>query len=297
MSASEEKHVKGDDSNNEIEEHVTQDPDPQEDDDEFGDFDEASFEEVSHSQHSPSLEAEIAFPTSIFRDSARLRSKLHETIDIIMPETPTEAKTDNSTLLEGAAKERFLYLSQTPRLRPPNWTKSEIRHSLLVKLGIPIDLDELESGVSSSMNAAHAPSRRRSITEHDIDWSRFDIPDVSTLEIGSEEKQKLLDSTTAVLSGIEEFNLSNTSEHFLLTCLPEVLEEKLHQMKSKHAELVRLSAVWLDQMLEVKHSQEIYELVVQNMVGYSQKLRRNEIYENLTRTKLKLKRSRAKRAF
>lgn len=256
------------------------------DDDDFGDFDEASFDDFAGPEPETAKNGNVIFPSGIFDDPEKLQNELQKTIDSIIPGTPSEPTTLELNLLDGEAGVCFEALSKIPHLRPPNWTKLQIRHSLLVKLGIPIDLDELASGVSTAMSSTHAP-RRRSINEKDIDWSPYKLPDAAAIE--AEKKQQLLDETNTILDEIEDFNLSNTSEHFLQNSTPEVLQAKLDKMKANYDRLLELSSVWIEQLNEKRHSQEIYELVVQNMVGYSQKLRRNEIYENLSRQKQKLK--------
>lgn len=269
----------------------------EQDDDDFGSFDEASFEEFQAPE--PELEAKTAtdgkalFTSATFQNLDELVSKLDELLESIFPTTAPETNSNTDTLLNAEATEKLASLSRPPRLNPPNWIKLKIRHNLLVNLGVPINLDELDSpnsvNITNLQQLSH--SRRRSINEQDIDWSEFDIPEFETLNISTEQKQELLHKTNKLLSKIEEDNLSNTSQLFLESSLESSLDAKLAQLKENYLQLRELSSVWRDQMKELRNSQEIYESVVQNMVGYSQKLQRNEFIEHLKKKGKKGKRT------
>lgn len=260
---------------------------PSEEDDDFGSFDDASIEELEAAAPHPK---EGEFSSLVFQNPELFDQKLQTVMDSVFPQADTYVITESQLLSESAAKHLEIF-SRTPRLHPPNWTKLKTRHSLLIRLGVPINLDELESGTSGlGPKSAVGHTRKRSVSEHDIDWSNFDIPEFASLQISGETKEELLGKSGEVLSEIEEHNLNNTSRPFLETSSGSSLDAKLQQMKDNHKRLIELSSVWQEQIRELRNSQEIYESVVQNMVGYSQKLRRNEILEHL-----KLKKG--KRAF
>lgn len=248
-------------------------------DDDFGSFDEASIEEIK------ALNEKAEFDSTVFQNPTLFEEKLQAVVDKLFPETGNDSSTSTVLLSENASKQ-FESLSKTPRLQPPNWTRLKIRHNLLVRLGVPINLDELESK-SSGLGPVNTTNtqRKRSITEHDINWDNFTIPEYNTLDITPEKEHDLLNKTNDVLSGIEEYILSNTSQLFLQNSADAALDTKLQQMKENYQQLVELSSVWQEKTKELRHSQEIYESVVQNMVGHSQKLRRNELLEQLSRTK------------
>lgn len=268
----------------------------EEEDDDFGSFDEASFEEFQAPE--PEIKQEKAtvtklqFTSTTLSNLEQFQAKLDELLDSIFPEADLETNGSNSTLLTPQASEKLATLSRPPRLNPPNWIKLKIRHNLLIKLGVPINLDELESPNSVSItNNIHSHNRRRSVNEQDIDFGDFDIPEFELLNISSDQKQELLHKTNQLLSKIEEDNLNNTSQIFLESSLEESLDAKLAQLRENFKQLIELSSVWQDQMKELRNSQEIYESVVQNMVGYSQKLQRNEFIEHLKKKGKKGKRT------
>lgn len=253
------------------------------DDDDFGSFDEASFEEFQ----APELQTEPTGFSSISLDNIdTVDNELQKIMDQVFPDITMDSEAEAMPLIPDTLT-LFSMLSKNPRLNPPNWIKLKIRHSLLIKLGVPINLDELDAPLVTSAGQTRGHSRRRSINVNDIDWEHYDIPEFSALGISPDEKQGLVTSTHEELSRIEADIMNNTSELFLQSSSDESLESKLAQMQQNYAQLIKLSSVWQDQIRELQDSQEIYESVVQNMVGYSQKLQRNEILESLKRAKTK----------
>lgn len=266
-----------------------QEPEAPEEDDEFGSFDEASFDEfqAEEPEEAPAEPTNATFSSAVFQSESLIDQRVEETLDKIFTIPELLSLTDDHELLRNGAGEKLSMLSKIPHLLPPNWTRLNIRHRLLVNLGIPINLDELEKGNVAQISHTTPHPRKKSISEHDIDWTGFQVPGIETLNLDDEKKKHLLSQTNTLLDNIEEFNLQNTSQLFLETSSDEGLEEKLNKMRDNHKQLLELSSIWQDQIRELKNSQEMYELVVQNMVGYSQRLRRNEILESLSRRKLK----------
>ncbi|KAM9897300.1 hypothetical protein OXX79_006963 [Metschnikowia pulcherrima] len=255
------------------------------DEDDFGSFDEASFEELEAST------GHVTDPKSISlqyeEDSKLTPAKIQRTLDLVFPGQLPEHSSQSGPLLSKNAHAHFLELSKPPRLHPPNWTKSKLRHNLLLKLGIPINLDELSSSNSTTTSMKSETVRRKSISESDLDWSGFEIPEIESLNLSREEQQKIIDSTHETLSRIETDNMENTSELYLQKCAPDVLDSKLAQMKENYDQLIRLSSLWQGQLDDLKNSQNAFESVVQSMVGYNQKIQRNELLESLRRSKTK----------
>lgn len=268
----------------------------EEEDDDFGSFDDASFEEFQAPEpeitQGTATDTKFQFTSTIISDLEPFQTKLDELLDSIFPEADLETNGSNTTLLRPQANDKLATLSRPPRLNPPNWIKLKIRHNLLIKLGVPINLDELESPNSVSITkSAVSHYRRRSVNEQDIDFGEFDIPEFEQLNISSDQKEELLHKTNQLLSKIEEDNLNNTSQIFLESSLDESLDAKLAQLRENFKQVIELSSVWQDQIKELRNSQEIYESVVQNMVGYSQKLQRNEFIEHLKKKGKKGKRT------
>ena len=255
------------------------------DEDDFGSFDEASFEELEASTGHVNDPQPLSEQEK--EDSKLTPAKIQRTLDLIFPGKLPEQPAQSGPLLSKNAHAHFLELSKPPRLHPPNWTKLKLRHNLLLKLGIPINLDELSSSNSTTTSMKLETVRRKSISESDLDWSGFEIPEIESLNLSREEQQKIIDSTHETLSRIETDNMENTSELYLQKCAPDVLDSKLAQMKENYDQLIRLSSLWQGQLDDLKNSQNAFESVVQSMVGYNQKIQRNELLESLRRSKTK----------
>lgn len=255
-----------------------------EEDDDFGSFDEASFEEFQAPEPTENDQS-IMFSSAVMNDAALFGERLEEMLDLLLPKNIPDSSDHSTTtdLLTEGGSERLKTFSTLPRLNPPNWTRLKMRHGLLVSLGVPINLDELSS--THLPPVSKPSSRRRSTTEDDIQWGDFKIPELESLNISDDRKNELMTHTLTILSKIEDSNLNNTTEQFLQQCSEEVVDEKYREMQDNYAQLVELSSVWQAQIQELRNSQEMFESVVQNMVGYRQKLQRNEILESLSKSK------------
>lgn len=287
--------------------------------DEFGDFDEFDTFEQPSNYIQPDIDP--AFPDSCFSNKAdfesrlsKLLSKLFITDESAKPTSlvPEETGTDKSTesLLNNRSRTIYKQISTMPYLHPPNWIRLDIRHNLLIKLGIPINLDELnanatirsqnsntfdistpESEASLSNHhltvpSHHQRSRKKSISEQDINWSNFTIPDFNSLKLTNDQIQQILTTTNDTLSKFEYDLMENSSSQYLQNVkLDDILDAKLKQLSLNHQELLKLSSIWQHQLVELRKDYEIYEQVVQSCIGYSQKLRREEILENLKKMK------------
>lgn len=254
------------------------------DDDDFGSFDEASFEEFEPAI-AASNDTQTSF-TDLFQDSHITPAKIQRTLDFLFPDLFNDKPPVSDTLLSEQAEAQYRELSRKPRLQPPNWTKLKLRHNLLLKLGIPINLDELVSS-SGSGSAKQDGARKKSISESDLDWSKFNIPDIDSLNLTQEAQQELLEKTADILSRIETENMNNTSEIHLQNSLEQDLEIKLAQLKKNYEQLLLLGSIWHERLEDLKGSQNVFESVVQSMVGYNQKIQRNELLESLRRSKTK----------
>ena len=71
------------------------------------------------------------------------------------------------------------------------------------------------------------------------------------------------------------------------------IDEKLNKLTSNYNELLTLSSIWINQIDQLHEEFEIYENVIQSFIGYNQKLRREEIFENLKKLKKKKKKGKA----
>lgn len=276
----------------------------EEDDDDFGDFDDVEYTQQSEQYQQPEHH-EPSLPSSIFSNPLEFSNKLDLKLNEIFPTTTTTSKettTDNinTTILNERSDIIYKQISNMPYLQPTNWIKSNIRHNLLIKLGIPINLDELNTTTTTSItntntnstgivpisNIENTTRRRSSISVNDIKWNLFNIPKFEELNIDNDLKLSMIQNTNEILTKIELENLQHNSEQFLRdSSNSEIIDDKLNQLMNNYQELIKLSSIWINQIDELKNDFETYENVVQSFIGYSQKLRRDEIFENLKKLK------------
>lgn len=268
------------------------------DEDDFGSFDEASVvdiedldEEVTTLETSNS--PQIQFTDETFADSEKFHQFFDQVIGSIFSDVaddvvPKEPITQKELLTE-RSNQIFQELSSTPHLQPPNWTQLKIRHNLLINLGIPINLDEFQLAPERTSVSVESSShtRKKSINESDINWEGLVIPKLKDIQIDKEEKEDLLKNTLEILSAIETENLNHSSRQFLELSKEngDILDTKLALLLDNYEKLMKLGSLWQDQLDDVKKNFEIYESVVQNLIGYSQRLKRDEIFENLKKVK------------
>lgn len=256
-----------------------------EDVDDFGDFDD--FTQASHQTVQPNfVDNDLKFEEYVFADNELLQKYLWNTMDQVFPQTNSQPSFTSTELLNERSSQIYTEISRIPRLKPPNWIKLKIRHNLLIKLGIPINLDDLNDGVieiENSNNITIKRARRKSnLQPEDIKWDDFEIPEFKSLNIDQEQKQRMITQTNDRLSKIETDILNNTSKKFLEDShSDDVVNDKLLQLKNDYKELIQLSSVWNNNLQELQKNFEIYESVVQSTIGYSQKLRRDEILDDL----------------
>lgn len=243
-------------------------------DNDFGSFDDGNMHGAGTVHENPSES-----PDSI-------NSILDKVFTIEPPNTTTEIPLHQ--LLNERSTEVLHQLATMPHLKPNNWTKLRIRHNLLIKLGIPINLDEIaddKTAATTSANKTIFHNRRRSVNEDDINWDQFKVTDFKDLKMSTEDKDKLLATTNEILSKIETDNLNNSSESYLNGSSEESLKQKLAQFQANYQQLLELSSVWQYQFKDLKHNFEVYESVVQNLIGYSQKQERDQLLQNLKQLK------------
>ncbi|KGU29547.1 hypothetical protein MG7_01612 [Candida albicans P34048] len=362
------------------------------DDDEFGDFDDFQVSQPSPTQQqqqkqqsqtqSQSISIDkVNFPTTIFNSPKEFSQRLTTTLDEIFP-TSTPILEDNNNknqittsiqLLNERSQEIYKQLSTLPYLQPTNWIKSNIRHNLLIKLGIPINLDELNDTNTISANpnnknivtsetqndlkipgynfgsgggggsgggfvsvSVSGRQRKSSISINDINWNELnlisEIPKFESLNIDDNLKNSLINSTLDKLNQFELDNLYHNSTTTTTTTTISVttaaegdgssnnnnnnnksnsssndsgstiggghansqwIDEKLNKLTSNYNELLTLSSIWINQIDQLHEEFEIYENVIQSFIGYNQKLRREEIFENLKKLKKKKKKGKA----
>ncbi|KAF6065009.1 hypothetical protein FOB64_004785 [Candida albicans] len=260
--------------------------DNDDDDDEFGDFDDFQVSQPSPTQQqqqkqqsqtqSQSISIDkVNFPTTIFNSPKEFSQRLTTTLDEIFP-TSTPILEDNNNknqittsiqLLNERSQEIYKQLSTLPYLQPTNWIKSNIRHNLLIKLGIPINLDELNDTNTISAN----PNNKNIVTSET--QNDLKIPGYNFGSGGGGVVVLFLNDSGSTIGG----GHANS----------QWIDEKLNKLTSNYNELLTLSSIWINQIDQLHEEFEIYENVIQSFIGYNQKLRREEIFENLKKLKKK----------
>ncbi|KGR01422.1 hypothetical protein MG1_01609, partial [Candida albicans GC75] len=361
------------------------------DDDEFGDFDDFQVSQPSPTQQQQKQQSQtqsqsisidkVNFPTTIFNSPKEFSQRLTTTLDeIFSTSTPILEDNNNNNknqittsiqLLNERSQEIYKQLSTLPYLQPTNWIKSNIRHNLLIKLGIPINLDELNDTNTISANpnnknivtsetqndlkipgynfgsgggggggsgggfvSVSGRQRKSSISINDINWNELnlisEIPKFESLNIDDNLKNSLINSTLDKLNQFELDNLYHNSTTTTTTTISvttaaegdgsnnnnnnnksnsssndsgstiggghansQWIDEKLNKLTSNYNELLTLSSIWINQIDQLHEEFEIYENVIQSFIGYNQKLRREEIFENLKKLKKKNKKGKA----
>jgi len=361
------------------------------DDDEFGDFDDFQVSQPSPTQQQQKQQSQtqsqsisidkVNFPTTIFNSPKEFSQRLTTTLDeIFSTSTPILEDNNNNNknqittsiqLLNERSQEIYKQLSTLPYLQPTNWIKLNIRHNLLIKLGIPINLDELNDTNTISANpnnknivtsetqndlkipgynfgsgggggggsgggfvSVSGRQRKSSISINDINWNELnlisEIPKFESLNIDDNLKNSLINST---LDKLNQFELDNLYHNLTTTTTTTIsvttaaegdgsnnnnnnnksnsssndsgstiggghansqwIDEKLNKLTSNYNELLTLSSIWINQIDQLHEEFEIYENVIQSFIGYNQKLRREEIFENLKKLKKKNKKGKA----
>lgn len=253
--------------------HITQDLSDDESD--FGSFDEAEFDPLP-ARVSP--HDSLCFDDNVLADQHRFASMLSATLNTVFGEILASSHEPSSQILSMRAQEIYTELSAIPRLKPINWTRLRIRRDLLLRLGIPINLDEM-----APKQKPADPVRPQSLPD-DIDWQGLVIPSLAQLNINEDEHARLLLETNILLEKFTTDNLSHSSRQFLAEQLDDAgLDAKGAQLTLNFRTLVALASVWLDRLADLKKNYEMLETVIQNTTGYRQKLKRDELREQLKR--------------
>lgn len=254
----------------------------------FGSFDDLSIEETTEidagkARNSVSL-LEV---DKNLENNALILKKVEQLIDDIFPKAGDKSEYHNSLLelLSDGSKDIFDEVSKSPHLTPKGWNRLNIRRNLLIYLGIPINLDELRA--QSSPESLAIP--KRSSKEESIDWTM--LKSLDDKDVPAESKiQELLAKSSEILSKVETENLEHSSKQYLETLdLPELIS-RLSHFEESYSTLLDVALAWKVRLDDAKKNFDIYESVIQNFVGYSQRLGREELLANMKNLKKKHKR-------
>lgn len=249
-------------------------------DDDFDDFDDFNeFQESSPPAFAFSgTDNSGTFPQPLFSNASAYRAKLDQVLLSVFGELAVGTGSEPSklaSLLDDRSRQVFQEISRVPRLSPPNWLRLNIRHNLLINLGIPINLDEVATAPGHGLFDIK-PSLQ-------VDWQGMPIPNPESL--GEELIAQLINNTPDTLARIETDNLTNSSVQFLENAPDEVIDAKLHLFRDNYQELLKLAGVWQHQLENVTENTEIYGEVVQSVMGYQHKKRREELLEEKMKKK------------
>lgn len=256
------------------EEH-NQDPvvDKTNEDEEFGSFSDASFEEF---EAAPELdEPTRSLSTLSINDLEQFDNRSDEKVVKIVngilgvqPEDPNNDPEENGPFLDERAKALLSQLSSEPNnLQQLNWKQSIIRRQLFLNLSIPFDLDELyprerKLGISKVYGQDSFPDG--------TDKLATDIP---FIELSPERAKQLTQESDSIVQNIER-RLQSEQYYSDGHLSEEELEDILKEMKGFNAQLIELLSGWNQERLELLKDREISEGYLTNILDNSQKFRR-----------------------
>ena len=235
----------------------------------FGSFDQDENDQDSFAPTTPTID---------YSDPKERHTLIKRSLDVMfeLPVPPSSPKNLAEELLSDRSSELYSRLSDIPHLRPPNWTRLVVRHRLLINLGIPVNLDEISTAPASQELAGE---RRKSVNAAEIDWNGLDIPDYNELHLDAGTRSQHIETTLALIDRVEAENMENSSLQYLESALVETLRAKLQQYQTNASQLRTSASVWQNELSVLQNDFEIYESVVQNLIGHSQRLRRDELLQ------------------
>lgn len=242
-------------------------------DEEFGSFSDASFEEF---EAAPELdEPTRSFSTLSIEDLEQSDSKSDEKVVKIVngilgvqPEDLNNAIEENRPFLDERARALLNQLSSEPNnLQQLNWKQSIIRRQLFLNLSIPFDLDELyprerKLGISKSYG--------KDSFSDSTDKLATDIPFV---EVSPERAKQLTEESDSIVQNIER-RLQSEQYYTDGHLSEQELEDILKEMKGFNSQLIELLSGWNQERLELLKDREISEGYLTNILDNTQKFRR-----------------------
>lgn len=234
-------------------------------------------------------------PQSLKSNTAEDKELLEDSITKVVKEEGANG------ILNERAKTLWQELKNIPKLNPPDWKRSAIRRHFMISIGVPIDLNE----VSQSFGGCHEDQFENGIENNDflkkiqILFEKVDekkekempvdandeivfVRSMNQLKIDKKTKDDILQNSLYILNGIEEQlqpdlyykNLLKEGQH-------DKLEHELNKFESLKDELEKILSVWNKELSELNSDHDTFLQVVENIVGYSQKLTRQESLKNL----------------
>lgn len=248
------------------------------DDDDFGAFSDASFDEFEsrpEPQEVPSTTTETnsttytQLPQSLFNSPSDLQETLNNLLSQSFPGTlPRSSVPQNTDVLNERSKLLLERLTALPYLKPHNWKKSSLRRQLLITLGIP----DTESVVT----------RRKNLD----DGMQYKIVSFEDLGMSEQDAEKFKVKNDEIIENLEQ---SIKDDHVLQSLNDDGLDGVIKDYESKVEEISKLLAVWEYEEKKLENDNSTFEGVVENLVGHTQRLRREETLKSLKKEAQKSK--------
>ncbi len=159
-------------------------------------------------------------------------------------------------------------LTALPYLKPHNWKKSSLRRQLLITLGIP----DTESVVT----------RRKNLD----DGMQYKIVSFEDLGMSEQDAEKFKVKNDEIIENLEQ---SIKDDHVLQSLNDDDLDGVVKDYESKIEEISKLLAVWEYEEKKLENDNSTFEGVVENLVGHTQRLRREETLKSLKKEAQKSK--------
>jgi hypothetical protein len=253
-----------------LEEQV-EDPLEEEDDDDFGAFSDASFDDFEEPQpqtHGPeALSTSGSFPQSLFSDKEQLRAKLEELANAAFPDKlPRFSVPDDTSILNVRSRHLLEQLTQPAHLKPYNWKRGSLRRQLLATLGLPDDTLEKKE------------------RKNEFDVESYVVKKLKDMGISEDKKRQLMAGTDVKLKELEDVVYS---EDELNEMNEEELDIYIALLGEKVASVEEFLSAWEDEKSRLEEDHKTFESVVENLVGHTQRMRRDEMMKSLKKAKEK----------
>ncbi|VEU23188.1 DEKNAAC104310 [Brettanomyces naardenensis] len=255
-------------------------------DDDFGDFEETGKETVSEAVPSATSESESVVAEPVESRPARLTydgdyeshaELIQELVDRMMKSLTVSEKTAaNSSQIELNERCKDLYyrlVEQPANLQQINWKQSFIRRQLLLNLQIPINLDEVSPSKEGHSSVSNIYGDQDGLQLIEAEVLR-QVQPFESLKIDEEGRKKVLKETglriEELYSQLQPFSyykgVARSNE--------EELGEHLGRLAGVKEELLKILACWDKELEEDRKDNEVFSGYVENLVGNTQKMRR-----------------------
>lgn len=231
------------------------------DSDEFGDFSDASFEQER-----------LAFPPRTFVDDEELEGRLNELVGSLFcageaGAAGLEVRTvrDSEPAVELSRK-----LAAQPCLVPDNWNGSVLKRNLLAILGITEEIDYSFRAVGREEAAEEAAEQP--------------LEDAREL---TEDETRLVEAWDAD-GMLQEMRKSVKNDVYFSTLSSSQVAELSRQYEESIGKLQVLLAYYRAQQKLLVQDNQTFEQVVENLIGYTQKLRIQNTIKTKPKPKAKL---------